>query len=93
MASRAFSPPDSDAILTPATPGPAPVGLDHTGSPVFCSLWTLCGTPCVSLPVLEGPDGLPMGVQLVGRRGDDGRLLRTARALVASMAGADGDEA
>ncbi len=81
-----------DAILTPATTGQAPEGLDRTGSPVFCSLWTLCGTPSVSLPVLEGPDGLPMGVQLVGRRGDDGRLLRTARSLVETMAGSAADE-
>jgi Asp-tRNA(Asn)/Glu-tRNA(Gln) amidotransferase A subunit family amidase len=70
-----------DAILTPAAPGEAPVGLDATGDPAFCTLWTLCGTPAITLPLMEGRTGLPLGVQLVGRRGDDARLLRTARWL------------
>jgi Asp-tRNA(Asn)/Glu-tRNA(Gln) amidotransferase A subunit family amidase len=71
-----------DAILTPAAPGPAPRGLSGTGDPSFCTLWTLCGMPALSLPLLRGSDGLPLGVQLVGRRGFDARLLRTARWLV-----------
>jgi Asp-tRNA(Asn)/Glu-tRNA(Gln) amidotransferase A subunit family amidase len=71
-----------DAILTPAAAGPAPAGLGHTGSPVFCTLWTLCGTPAITLPLLADERGLPIGVQLVSRRGDDARLLRTARWLV-----------
>jgi Asp-tRNA(Asn)/Glu-tRNA(Gln) amidotransferase A subunit family amidase len=71
-----------DAILTPATTGEAPVGLASTGSPIFCTLWTLCGMPAITLPILQGSHGMPMGVQLVGRRGDDARLLRTARWLV-----------
>jgi Asp-tRNA(Asn)/Glu-tRNA(Gln) amidotransferase A subunit family amidase len=75
-----------DAILTPTAPGEAPVGLEATGDPVFCRLWTLCGTPTVSLPLLTGPAGMPLGVQLVGRRGWDGRLLRTARWLVDHLA-------
>ena len=70
-----------DAIITPATPGPAPAGLESTGSPIFNGLWTLCGTPAVTVPLLEADNGLPMGVQLIGRRGDDARLLRTARWL------------
>ncbi|RST87782.1 amidase [Aquibium carbonis] len=70
-----------DAIITPAAPGPAPLGLAGTGSAVFNGLWTLCGTPAVTLPLLNTGTGLPMGVQLVGRRGDDARLLRTARWL------------
>lgn len=75
-----------DAIVTPAATGVAPAGLDSTGSPVFCTLWTYCGVPAVSLPLLEGSKGLPLGVQLVGRRGDDARLLRTARWLVDRIA-------
>jgi Asp-tRNA(Asn)/Glu-tRNA(Gln) amidotransferase A subunit family amidase len=74
-----------DAIVTPAAPGEAPAGLDSTGNPVFNGLWTLCGVPAVSLPLLEGPNGLPVGVQLVGRRGEDARLLRTARWLVGAI--------
>jgi len=70
-----------DAIITPAAPGEAPSGLDATGDPSFCTLWTFCGLPAVSLPLAAGPNGLPVGVQLVGPMGDDARLLRTARWL------------
>jgi Asp-tRNA(Asn)/Glu-tRNA(Gln) amidotransferase A subunit family amidase len=70
-----------DAIVTPAAIGEAPVGLASTGLPVFNSLWTLLGLPAVTLPLMQGPNGMPLGVQLVGRRGYDGRLLRTARWL------------
>lgn len=70
-----------DVILTAATAGPAPHGLDSTGSPAFCTLWTFAGMPAVTLPLLRADNGLPMGIQLVGRRGDDARLLRTARWL------------
>jgi Asp-tRNA(Asn)/Glu-tRNA(Gln) amidotransferase A subunit family amidase len=69
------------AILTPASAGPAPRGLSSTGSPAFNALWTYLGVPCVTLPLLEA-EGLPLGVQLVGMRRDEGRLLRTARWLV-----------
>jgi len=70
-----------DVILTPATTGVAPAGLASTGSPIFCTIWTLCGVPAVTLPLLTGEQGLPLGVQLIGREGDDARLLRTARWL------------
>jgi Asp-tRNA(Asn)/Glu-tRNA(Gln) amidotransferase A subunit family amidase len=70
-----------DAIVTPAAPGVAPVGRESTGSPVFCSLWTLCGLPALTLPLLQNEAGLPLGVQLVGAPGSDGRLLRTANWL------------
>lgn len=69
-----------DAILTPAAPGPAPKGLESTGSPQFNSLWTYLGMPAVSLPLLE-VDGMPLGVQLVAARGDDSGLLRAAQWL------------
>jgi Asp-tRNA(Asn)/Glu-tRNA(Gln) amidotransferase A subunit family amidase len=68
-----------DAIITPAAPGEAPMGLTSTGNPVFCTIWTYLGLPTVCLPLLRGEDGLPMGIQFVGRRGADARLLRTAR--------------
>jgi len=75
-----------DAILTPAAPSAAPKGLASTGDPSFCTLWTLCGMPAISLPLLQSTSGLPIGVQLVGPRYGDARLLRTARWLAAKMA-------
>ena len=77
-----------DAVVTPAAPSEAPEGLDATGSPAFCTLWSLTGSPAVSLPILRGPAGLPLGVQLVGAMGDDARLLRTARWLLETVTAA-----
>jgi Asp-tRNA(Asn)/Glu-tRNA(Gln) amidotransferase A subunit family amidase len=71
-----------DALLTPATFGTAPPGLESTGDPAFCSVWTLLGVPTLSLPLMRGANGLPLGVQLVGPREGDGRLLRTGRWLM-----------
>lgn len=74
-----------DAVLTPAATGPAPMGFASTGSPIFNGLWTYLGMPAVSLPLLEA-NGLPIGVQLVGERRDDGHLLCIARWLEAQLA-------
>jgi Asp-tRNA(Asn)/Glu-tRNA(Gln) amidotransferase A subunit family amidase len=74
-----------DAILTPAAPGEAPRGLESTGNPIFCTTWTYLGTPAVTLPLLQSETGMPLGVQLVGRRGNDAKLLRTARWLVKTL--------
>jgi len=74
-----------DALLTPAATGVAPTSLASTGDPVFCSLWTLCGLPALSVPLMSGANGLPLGAQLVGSRHGDGRLLRTARWLVDTL--------
>jgi Asp-tRNA(Asn)/Glu-tRNA(Gln) amidotransferase A subunit family amidase len=71
-----------DAILTPATGNAAPAGLAFTGSPMFCTLWTFCGVPAISLPILAGEGGMPMGAQLVARKGADARLLELARGLM-----------
>ncbi len=71
----------ADAILCPAALGPAPEGLASTGDAIFNGLWTYLGLPAVTLPLLQAESGLPMGVQLVGCKGDDARLLRTARWL------------
>ena len=67
-----------DAILTLPAPGQAPKGLGSTGSAIFNGLWTVLYMPCLTLPAGEGPDGLPVGIQLVGRRHDDARLLHVA---------------
>lgn len=60
-----------DAVLTPAAPGEAPEGLAWTGDPAFNTLWTLLHVPCVTVPAGTGPKGLPLGVQVVTRRGED----------------------
>jgi Asp-tRNA(Asn)/Glu-tRNA(Gln) amidotransferase A subunit family amidase len=67
-----------DAILAPSATGEAPAGLDATGDPLFCRGWTLLGLPCVHLPLARGGRGLPLGLQMVGRWGDDHRLLAAA---------------
>lgn len=71
-----------EAIVTPATTGEAPQGLESTGSPVFCTLWTLCGLPAITVPALQGSNGMPIGVQLVADQREDARLLRTAKWFV-----------
>jgi Asp-tRNA(Asn)/Glu-tRNA(Gln) amidotransferase A subunit family amidase len=67
-----------DAIITPAATGEAPVGLDSTGNPACATLWTFAGMPAMTVPVLQGPSGMPLGVQVVAARGDDARLFRNA---------------
>ena len=67
-----------DALLTLGAAGEAPVGLETTGDPSFCRIWTQLGCPCISLPVLSGPAGLPVGLQLVGAPGADDRLIAVA---------------
>lgn len=72
-----------DAILCPAAPGPAPhLTANTTWSAAMNGPWTLCGVPAITLPLLSDGDGMPMGVQLIGRRGEDARLLRIANWLM-----------
>jgi Asp-tRNA(Asn)/Glu-tRNA(Gln) amidotransferase A subunit family amidase len=66
------------AMLVPAAPGEAPEGLFYTGNPVFSRMWTLLGVPCVTLPAVWGAGGLPTGIQLVGRPGQDAQLMAAA---------------
>ncbi|MEO9820023.1 MAG: amidase [Paracoccaceae bacterium] len=75
-----------DAIIAPAAAGEAVKFGNGTGDPIFCTLWTLAGLPCVTLPLLVGETGLPMGVQLIGPAEKDDRLLRTARWLQTHLA-------
>lgn len=80
-----------DAIICPATPTSAPEGLSSTGSSIYNGLWTLCGVPVVTLPLFEDSNGMPMGLQLVGRKGNDARLLRTARWLMNEIKATSGE--
>jgi Asp-tRNA(Asn)/Glu-tRNA(Gln) amidotransferase A subunit family amidase len=75
-----------DAIIAPAAVGEAPRFGAGTGDPIFCTIWTLAGLPCVTLPLLVGDTGLPIGVQLIGPAEKDDRLLRTARWLQTQLA-------
>ncbi|WP_435703433.1 amidase [Yoonia sp.] len=75
-----------DAIIAPSAAGEAPKFGNSTGDPIFCTLWTLAGLPCVSLPLLVGETGLPIGLQLIGPVEKDDRLLRTARWLQNELA-------
>ena len=68
-----------DALITAAAPGEAPVGLESTGNAAFQRIWTLTGLPTMSLPLLKGPNGMPIGVQVIGKRGRDADLMRAVR--------------
>jgi Asp-tRNA(Asn)/Glu-tRNA(Gln) amidotransferase A subunit family amidase len=68
-----------DVLLTPSANGEAPRGLGETGDPGFQAIWTILHTPALTLPTHRGPNGLPVGIQLVGQRQDDRRLFACAR--------------
>ena len=70
---------DVDVLLTFSAPGAAPKGLESTGDPRFNRLWTLMGVPCVNVPATVADGGLPVGVQVIARFGDDAGALRAAR--------------
>jgi Asp-tRNA(Asn)/Glu-tRNA(Gln) amidotransferase A subunit family amidase len=76
---------NADVVLTLAAAGEAPATREHTGDPRFARLWTLLGVPSVAVPGMVGTTGLPIGVQLVGRRGDDARLLACAAWLADAL--------
>jgi Asp-tRNA(Asn)/Glu-tRNA(Gln) amidotransferase A subunit family amidase len=70
---------DTDVLLTLSAPGAAPKGLASTGEPRFNRLWTLMGVPCVNIPAYVADGGLPVGVQVIARFGDDAGALAAAR--------------
>jgi Asp-tRNA(Asn)/Glu-tRNA(Gln) amidotransferase A subunit family amidase len=75
-----------DVLLTFSAPGAAPKGLASTGDPRFNRLWTLMGVPCVNLPAIVANGGLPVGVQLIARFGDDTGVLAAARFVEEALA-------
>jgi len=68
-----------DAILTPPANGEAPATLESTGDPAFCTIWTLCGVPSITIPTGLGPHSLPLGLQIVGPFREDDKLLGVAQ--------------
>jgi Asp-tRNA(Asn)/Glu-tRNA(Gln) amidotransferase A subunit family amidase len=74
-----------DVLVTPAAPGEAPKGLEWTGDPAFNFIWTSLHVPCVTVPAGTGPNGLPLGIQIVGRRGEDRAVLAWARWVAAAL--------
>ena len=77
---------DIDVLLTFSAPGAPPKGLASTGDPRFNRLWTLMGVPCVSIPAYVADGGLPVGVQVIARFGDDAGALAAARFVEEALA-------
>jgi Asp-tRNA(Asn)/Glu-tRNA(Gln) amidotransferase A subunit family amidase len=74
-----------DILLTPSAPGEAPVGLDWTGDASFNYIWTGLHLPCVTVPAGQGPNGMPLGIQIVGRHGEDRAVLAWAQWVAAAL--------
>lgn len=74
-----------DLLIAPSAIGEAPSMKDGTGDPVFCRGWTLLGLPCININVANGPNGLPVGVQLIAGPGKDHFLLSAARAFALAL--------
>lgn len=72
---------DVDVLLAPSAAGSAPLGLDNTGDPLFCRIWTVLHTPTVNIPAGLAPNGMPVGLQVVGPVGGDAFTLAAAHAL------------
>jgi len=77
---------DYDVLLAPSAAGEAPIGLNHTGNASHCVLWTSTHVPCMTLPLFAGPNGLPVGAQLVAARNNDRLLFEAARWVLAQYA-------
>jgi Asp-tRNA(Asn)/Glu-tRNA(Gln) amidotransferase A subunit family amidase len=76
---------DCDVLVAPAATGEAPKGLASTGNVAMNVVWTLLHAPCVSVPMGRGPNALPLGLQVVGRIGEDARTLACARWIEARL--------
>lgn len=75
---EAFFSAEFDGVITPPASGEAPRGLETTGDPAFCTMWTLLAVPAVSIPTGIGPQGLPLGLQIIGRAGESNAALGLA---------------
>ncbi|WP_157219569.1 amidase [Flavisphingomonas formosensis] len=72
---------DADVLITPPSPGEAPLGLEKTGDASFNCMWSMLHAPCVTVPAGLGPNNMPIGVQVIGRPGEDARTLSAAAFL------------
>ena len=85
---------DFDAIITPSAPGEAPLfSAGNTGNPVFSTVWTLCGLPCLNMPVLTSETDMPIGLQLVGGPEEDDKLLRAGSWMLTTLNATEADVA
>lgn len=75
-----------DILVTPAAPGEAPAGLAWTGDAAFNFIWTSLHVPCVTVPAGVGPNGMPLGVQIIAPRGRDREALAWAAWVAAALA-------
>ena len=78
-----------DILIAPCVNGEAPMGLAYAGDPSFQGLWTLLHVPTLSIPAIRGPNGMPVGIQVIARRFSDLSLLNAALWLI-FKAGLDG---
>jgi amidase len=76
---------DADVLLAPCVTGEAPKDLESTGDTKLQEFWTALHVPTITLPTHKGPNGLPIGIQLVGRHYDDETLLACARWAFATL--------
>ena len=76
---------DCDILLVPAVTGEAPKGLATTGDPKFQEFWTALHVPTITLPTHNGPNGLPVGIQLIARNYEDEALLTAAKWVAAQL--------
>ena len=77
---------DYDVLLTASATGEAPVGLNATGNANNCLIWTTLHVPSVTMPVFKGPQGLPVGAQIIGKADGDRALFAAARRIYAALA-------
>ena len=82
---------DYDAFISPSLGGEAAVGFERVGGHNFARLWTQMYTPCVNLPLFEGPNGLPVCFQVIGPRDSDGPTLAIANWVDARLREALGE--
>jgi Asp-tRNA(Asn)/Glu-tRNA(Gln) amidotransferase A subunit family amidase len=75
----------TDILIAPSASGEAPISKEGTGNPIFCRDWTILGLPCLNINVSSGPNGLPVGIQLIAGPGKDHLLLSVARSFALAL--------